>query len=70
MEPFLNSGGAFRPQIVKVGALSAPAQEILLKLPISTVIPIILLATVDTSFRKNGHKNTDFSRHEKSTNHF
>ena len=24
MEPFLNSGGAFRPQIVKVGALSAP----------------------------------------------
>jgi hypothetical protein len=62
--------GAFRPQIVKVGALSAPAQEILLKLPISTVIPIILLATVDTSFRKNGHKKTDFSRHEKSTNHF
>ena len=56
MEPFLNSGGAFRPQIVKVGALSAPTQEILLKLPISTVIPIILLATVDTSFRKNGHK--------------
>ncbi len=31
MEPFLNSGGAFRPQIVKVGALSAPTQEILLK---------------------------------------
>ena len=31
MEPFLNSGGAFRPQIVKVGALSSPAQEILLK---------------------------------------
>ena len=24
-------GGAFRPQIVKVGALSAPIQEILLK---------------------------------------
>ena len=31
MEPFLNSGGAFRPQIVKVGALSAPTKEILLK---------------------------------------
>ena len=31
MEPFLNSGGAFRPHIVKVGALSAPTQEILLK---------------------------------------
>ena len=31
MESFLNSGGAFRPQIVKVGALSAPTQEILLK---------------------------------------
>ena len=31
MEPFLNSGGAFRPQIVKVGALSAPTQEMLLK---------------------------------------
>ena len=31
MEPFLNSGGAFRPQIVIVGALSAPTQEILLK---------------------------------------
>ena len=28
MEPFLNSGGAFRPpQIVKVGALSAPTQD-------------------------------------------
>ena len=39
--------------------------------PISTVIPIILLATVDTSFRKNGHKKSpDLSRHEKSTNHF
>ena len=31
MELFLNSGGAFRPQIVKVGALSAPTQERLLK---------------------------------------
>ena len=31
MESLLNSGGAFRPQIVKVGALSAPTQEILLK---------------------------------------
>ena len=31
MEPFLNSGGAFRPQIVKVGELFAPTQEILLK---------------------------------------
>ena len=31
MEPFLNSGGAFRPQIVKVGALSAPTKELLLK---------------------------------------
>ena len=31
MEPFLNSGGAFRPHIVKVGALSAPTQEMLLK---------------------------------------
>ena len=31
MEPFLNSGGAFRPQIVKVGALSAPTKETLLK---------------------------------------
>lgn len=31
MEPFLNSGGAFRPQIVKVGAESAPTQEKLLK---------------------------------------
>ena len=31
MEPFLNSGGAFRPQIVKVGALSAPTQDMLLK---------------------------------------
>ena len=39
--------------------------------PISTVIPMILLATVDTSFRKNGHKKgPDFSKHEKSTNHF
>lgn len=39
--------------------------------PISTVIPMILLATADTSFRKNGHKKSpDFSRHEKSTNHF
>ena len=39
--------------------------------PISTVIPMILLVTVDTSFRKNGHKKSpDFSRHEKSTNHF
>ena len=28
--------------------------------PISTVIPIILLATVDTSFRKNGHKKNRF----------
>ena len=27
----MHSGGAFRPQIVKVGALSAPTQEILLK---------------------------------------
>ena len=31
MEPFLNSGGTFRPQIVKVGALSAPTQDMLLK---------------------------------------
>ena len=31
MGPFLNSGGAFRPQIVKVGALSAPTQDMLLK---------------------------------------
>ena len=31
MEPFLNSGGAFCPHIVKVGALSAPTQEMLLK---------------------------------------
>ena len=31
MEPFLNSGGAFRPQIVKVGAESASTQEKLLK---------------------------------------
>ena len=31
MEPFLNSGGAFRPQIMKVGALSAPTQDMLLK---------------------------------------
>ena len=31
MEPFLNSGGAFCPQIVKVGALSAPTQDMLLK---------------------------------------
>ena len=31
MEPFLNCGGAFRPQIVKVRALSAPTKEILLK---------------------------------------
>jgi len=39
--------------------------------PISTVIPIILLATADTSFRKNGHKKSlGFSKHEKSTNHF
>lgn len=28
MEPFLNSGGAFRPQIVEMGALSTPTQEI------------------------------------------
>ena len=28
----------------------------MVSLPILTVIPIILLATVDTSFRKNGHK--------------
>ena len=27
MEPFLNSGGTFRPQIMKVGALSAPTQD-------------------------------------------
>ena len=31
MESLLNTGGAFRPQIVKVGALSAPTKEILLK---------------------------------------
>lgn len=31
MEPFLNPGGAFRPQIVKVEALSAPTQDMLLK---------------------------------------
>ena len=31
MESLLNTGGAFRPQIVKVGALSAPTQEMLLK---------------------------------------
>ena len=31
MESLLNSWGAFRPQIVKVGALSAPTQEMLLK---------------------------------------
>ena len=31
MESLLNSGGAFRPQIVKVGALSAPTQDMLLK---------------------------------------
>ena len=41
MEPFLNSGGAFRPQIVKVGALSAPAEFILFIL----FINIILLFT-------------------------
>lgn len=47
-----------------------PVCNLVVSLPILTVIPIILLATVDTSFRKNGHKKTDFSRHEKSTNHF
>ena len=31
MESLLNTGGAFRPQIVKVGALSAPTQDMLLK---------------------------------------
>lgn len=31
MEPFLNSGVLFASQIVIVGALSAPIQEILLK---------------------------------------
>ena len=31
MPPFYHFGGAFRPQIAKVGALSAPTQEILLK---------------------------------------
>ena len=63
--------GAFRPQIVKVGGTFCPRSGNIAKIaPISTVIPIILLATVDTSFRKNGHKKTDFSRHEKSTNHF
>ncbi len=31
MEPFLNPGDAFRPQIVKVEALSAPTQDMLLK---------------------------------------
>ena len=28
MESLLNTGGAFRPQIVKVGALSAPTQTV------------------------------------------
>ena len=36
MEPFLNSGGAFRPQIVKVGAESASTQEKLLKYKLAT----------------------------------
>ena len=31
LPPFYHFGGAFRPQIAKVGALSAPTQEILLK---------------------------------------
>ena len=29
--------------------------------PISTVIPIILLVTADTSFRKKGHKKAQIS---------
>ena len=33
-----------------------PVCNLVVSLPILTVIPIILLATVDTSFRKNGHK--------------
>ena len=35
--------------------------------PISTVIPMILLAAADTSFRKNGHKKSpDFSGMKKA----
>ena len=50
MESLLNTGGAFRPQIVKVGALSAPTQDMLLKYCldlsyIQTVIYIIIPLT-------------------------
>ena len=48
MEPFLNSGGAFRPQIVKVGALSAPTQEILLKYSLD--LPYIQTGSYHTAF--------------------
>ena len=48
MEPFLNSGGAFRPQIVKVGALSSPTQEILLKYSLD--LPYIQTGSYHTAF--------------------
>ena len=44
--PNSESGGTFCPRSGNIAKIA----------PISTVIPIILLATVDTSFRKNGHK--------------
>ena len=50
MEPFLNSGGAFRPQIVKVGALSAPTKEILLKY------------SLDLPYTQTGIVNSQFYR--------
>ena len=48
MEPFLNSGGAFRPQIVKVEALSAPTQEMLLKYSLD--LPYIQTGSYHTAF--------------------
>lgn len=48
--PNSESGGTFCPRSGNIAKIA----------PISTVIPIILLATVDTSFRKNGHKKNRF----------
>ena len=48
MEPFLNSGGAFRPQIVKVGAFSAHTQDMLLKYSLD--LPYIQTGSYHTDF--------------------
>ena len=55
-------GGAFRPHIVKVGALSAPTQEMLLKycLDRQDLVHYILLAIPDTLFFQPAFPFSDY----------